>query len=149
VSHDRAFLRQVATRVWWFDGTRLRDYDGPFIEWEADRAARVAAAAKADAEAADARRAAEKVRAKRNEASQEDDHAARRARKRAAEDAERSVQRHEAHVAELESQLADPDLYDGSAEKARTAAALTQQLDAARRALDAAMAAWAEVSGAD
>ncbi len=149
VSHDRAFLRQVATRVWWFDGTRLRDYDGPFIEWEADRAARVAAAAKADAEAADARRAAEKVRAKRNEASQEDDHAARRARKRAAEDAERSVQRHEARVAELESQLADPDLYDGSAEKARTAAALTQQLDAARRALDTAMAAWAEVSGAD
>ena len=149
VSHDRAFLRQVATRVWWFDGTRLRDYDGPFIEWEADRAARVAAAAKADAEAADARRAAEKVRAKRNEASQEDDHAARRARKRAAEDAERGVQRHEARVAELESQLADPDLYDGSAEKARTAAALTQQLDAARRALDTAMAAWAEVSGAD
>jgi ATP-binding cassette subfamily F protein 3 len=38
VSHDRAFLREVATRVWWFDGTRLVDYDGPFIEWEADRA---------------------------------------------------------------------------------------------------------------
>ncbi|MFZ9898606.1 MAG: ATP-binding cassette domain-containing protein, partial [Gemmatimonadaceae bacterium] len=148
VSHDRAFLREVATRVWWFDGTRLRDYDGPFIEWEADRAARVAAAAKADAEAADARRAAEKVRAKRNEASQEDDHAARRARKRAAEDAERSVQRHEARVAELEAQLADPDLYDGSAEKARTAAALDQELAAARQALDAAMAAWAEVSDA-
>ena len=92
--------------------------------------------------------AAEKVRAKRNEASQEDDHAARRARKRAAEDAERSVQRHEARVTELEAQLADPDLYDGSAEKARTAAALDQELAAARRALDAAMAAWAEVSDA-
>jgi ATP-binding cassette subfamily F protein 3 len=38
VSHDRAFLREVATRVWWFDGTRLRDYDGPFIEWEEERA---------------------------------------------------------------------------------------------------------------
>ncbi|MBP6772637.1 MAG: ABC-F family ATP-binding cassette domain-containing protein [Gemmatimonadaceae bacterium] len=38
VSHDRAFLREVATRVWWFDGTRLVDFDGPFIEWEADRA---------------------------------------------------------------------------------------------------------------
>lgn len=42
VSHDRAFLREVATRVWWFDGTRLVDYDGSFSEWEADRA-RVAA----------------------------------------------------------------------------------------------------------
>jgi len=43
VSHDRAFLREVATRVWAFDGTRLTDFDGPFIEWEEDRARRVAA----------------------------------------------------------------------------------------------------------
>jgi len=40
VSHDRAFLREVATRVWSFEGTRLVDFDGPFIEWEADRARR-------------------------------------------------------------------------------------------------------------
>ncbi|MFY7922236.1 MAG: ABC-F family ATP-binding cassette domain-containing protein [Gemmatimonas sp.] len=40
VSHDRAFLRQVATRVWWFNGTRLMDFDGPFDEWEADQARR-------------------------------------------------------------------------------------------------------------
>jgi ATP-binding cassette, subfamily F, member 3 len=40
VSHDRAFLREVATRVWWFDGTRLRDFDGPFVEWEAEQARR-------------------------------------------------------------------------------------------------------------
>jgi len=38
VSHDRAFLREVATRVWWFDGTRLLDFDGSFVEWEEDRA---------------------------------------------------------------------------------------------------------------
>jgi len=35
VSHDRAFLREVATRVWWFDGNQLKDFDGPFHEWEA------------------------------------------------------------------------------------------------------------------
>jgi ATP-binding cassette subfamily F protein 3 len=40
VSHDRAFLREVATRVWSFDGTRLTDFDGPFIEWEEARARR-------------------------------------------------------------------------------------------------------------
>jgi ATP-binding cassette, subfamily F, member 3 len=39
VSHDRAFLREVATRVWWFEGTRLKDFDGPFTEWEESRAA--------------------------------------------------------------------------------------------------------------
>jgi ATP-binding cassette subfamily F protein 3 len=38
VSHDRAFLREVATRVWAFDGTHLTDFDGPFVEWEAARA---------------------------------------------------------------------------------------------------------------
>jgi ATP-binding cassette subfamily F protein 3 len=42
VSHDRAFLREVATRVWWFDGPRLRDFDGPFVEWEDDRKRRAA-----------------------------------------------------------------------------------------------------------
>ena len=42
VSHDRAFLREVATRVWSFDGTYLTDFDGPFVEWEADRARRAA-----------------------------------------------------------------------------------------------------------
>jgi ATP-binding cassette, subfamily F, member 3 len=35
VSHDRAFLREVATRVWAFEGSRLVDFDGPFTEWEA------------------------------------------------------------------------------------------------------------------
>jgi len=38
VSHDRAFLREVATRVWAFDGSRLVDFDGPFTEWEVARA---------------------------------------------------------------------------------------------------------------
>jgi ATP-binding cassette, subfamily F, member 3 len=46
VSHDRAFLREVATRVWSFDGTRIKDFDGPFVEWEKgwekDRARRAA-----------------------------------------------------------------------------------------------------------
>ena len=40
VSHDRAFLRDVATRVWWFDGTRLVDFGGPFIAWEGELARR-------------------------------------------------------------------------------------------------------------
>lgn len=42
VSHDRAFLREVATRVWSWDGTRLVDFDGPFTEWEEDRARKAA-----------------------------------------------------------------------------------------------------------
>ena len=44
VSHDRAFLREVATRVWSFDGAHLTDFDGPFVEWEEDRARRTVGA---------------------------------------------------------------------------------------------------------
>lgn len=44
VSHDRAFLREVATRVWSWEGTRLVDFDGPFTDWEEDRARRAARA---------------------------------------------------------------------------------------------------------
>ena len=40
VSHDRAFLRELATRVWAFDGDRIADFDGPFVEWEAQQPAR-------------------------------------------------------------------------------------------------------------
>ena len=54
VSHDRAFLRELSTRVWAFDGTHLEDYGGPFVEWEqhaAERAARRNAAQAVEAAA--------------------------------------------------------------------------------------------------
>jgi ATP-binding cassette subfamily F protein 3 len=146
VSHDRAFLREVATRVWAFEGSRLVDFDGPFVEWEEDRAHRAAKATRADADAADARKQQDKERAKRNAVVQEVDHSARRARKRAADDAEQAVQRHEARIAEIEGQLADGELYDGSPEGVRKAAQLDQELARLRKALDQAMAAWAEAN---
>ena len=42
-----AFLREVATRVWAFDGTHLRDFDGPFVEWEQNRQDRARRAGRA------------------------------------------------------------------------------------------------------
>ena len=146
VSHDRAFLREVATRVWYFDGNRLVDFDGPFIEWEADRASRTAKASRAEADAVEQRKQQEKERAKRQAAAQEDDHAARRAKRKQADEAEQAVQREEKRVADLEAKLADGDLYDGSPEKAKEAAKLDQELAKARKQLDAAMAAWAEAT---
>jgi ATP-binding cassette subfamily F protein 3 len=146
VSHDRAFLREVATRVWSFEGNKLTDFDGSFVEWEEARAGRAATQARADAAEADARKAKEKQQSKKNAAAQDDDQAAKRAKKRAAEDAEQAANRWEKRVAELEAQLADPDLYDGSSEAAKKAAALDQELAKARRSLDEALAAWAETT---
>ncbi len=146
VSHDRAFLREVATRVWAFEGTQLVDYDGPFVDWEADRASRAAKGAKAGAAAAEQKKAQEKERAKKNAAAQEEDHAAKRSRKKAADEAEALVARCEARISELEAQLEDESLYDGSPEKAKQAARLDQELTKARKALDDAMAAWADAT---
>jgi ATP-binding cassette subfamily F protein 3 len=146
VSHDRAFLREVATRVWAFEGSRLVDFDGSFVEWEEAQRTKASRGSRAEAEAAEARKAREKEQAKKNAAAQESDHAEKRARRRAAEDAEKAVARIEARVKELEAELGDPALYDGSPENAKRAGRLDKELAKARAELDAAMAAWAEVS---
>jgi ATP-binding cassette subfamily F protein 3 len=61
VSHDRAMLRALATRVWRLDDQRIAVFDGSFAEWEEDaedRARATAAAASDDT----ARRRAETAR---------------------------------------------------------------------------------------
>jgi ATP-binding cassette subfamily F protein 3 len=146
VSHDRALLRELATRVWAFDGDRLVDFGGTFVDWE--RQLRDAALAKraSEAVASDARREQEKLRARGNAAAEQKDQAARRAEKKAADNAERAVHDLERKVAELRRALDDPNLYDGSAAKAKQAGKLDKELAAAQRALDDALARWAEVA---
>ena len=151
VSHDRAFLRELATRVWAFDGTHIEDFDGTFVEWEASRSDRASRVARAESDAVEAKRVQEKQQAKQQakknpSAPKSDDPPAKRAKKRAAEDAEKSVERHEARVAEIESQLGDPALYDGSPQAAKKAGRLDQDLARARKDLDAAVAAWSELA---
>ena len=48
-------------------------------------------------------------------------------------------------VARLKEQLADPSLYGGGSASAKKAGELQKSLAAAERALDAAMARWAEL----
>jgi ATP-binding cassette subfamily F protein 3 len=147
VSHDRAFLREIATRVWAFEGTRLVDFDGSFVEWEEWQKSKAARGSRAEAEALEARKAKEKEQSRKNAVAQESDHADRRARKRAAEEAEKAVARTEARVKQLEDELADPALYSGDPDSAKRAGQLDKQLAKARAELDAAMAAWVEVGG--
>ena len=141
VSHDRAVLRELATRVWAFEGDRLTDFDGPFVEWEA-RASERAAARQAERSQADA--AARNVAKRRagQEPPRRQPAAGGRAARREAEAREREVQDAEARVAELEEALADGALYDGSGEGARRASELTAELTAARASLDQAMERW-------
>ncbi|MFI5311178.1 MAG: ABC-F family ATP-binding cassette domain-containing protein [Gemmatimonadales bacterium] len=144
VSHDRALLRELATRVWAFHGDRLTDFGGTFVEWERQKVDAALARRAADALAADARRGEERARSKKNAAAQQKDHASRRATKQALAQAERAVQELERRASALQAQLDDPALYDGSAENARRAGQLDKELAAVRRSLDDAIARWAE-----
>ncbi|MCE2941692.1 MAG: ATP-binding cassette domain-containing protein [Gemmatimonadota bacterium] len=151
VSHDRAFLRELATRVWAFDGTRLEDFPGPFAEWEqvaarrqAERDGAAAQAAKAarekDQRAQAARQAARQAERRGTGAASAEE---RRQRQRTVEAAERSVHEREAQVAELEAALGEAQLVTG-AEAGRRRKALEHELAAARRALDGALQAWTD-----
>jgi ATP-binding cassette subfamily F protein 3 len=142
VSHDRAFLRELATHVWAIRDGTLEDFTGPFIEWEAVVAERERGRASAAVAEAGARKTAERAAAKRAPQRKPDPGTSRRAARQKAETAEREANSADAAVRELESACADPALYDGGAEGARRAADLTRKLSGARKAAEAAMRAW-------
>jgi len=142
VSHDRALLRALVTQVWVLHDRRITEFPGTFAEWEEVSAERLHAARVAAAEEESIRRVRERkeVRGKSLPAGN-----AARAVHRRLEEAERSVADCEARVSAITSALADPDLYTrpgGAADAAR----LGSDLDAARRDLDAAFAAWERAS---
>ncbi|HEY2849598.1 MAG TPA: ABC transporter ATP-binding protein, partial [Gemmatimonadaceae bacterium] len=146
VSHDRALLRELATRVWAFAGERLVDFGGTFVDWERQLKDAALARRAADAVASDARREQDKVRARGNAAAEQKDQAARRSAQKAADTAERAVHDLERKIAELRREIDDPALYDGSAEKAKRAGKLDKELAATQRALDAALTRWADLA---
>ncbi len=143
VSHDRAFLRELATRVWAFDGQRIEDYGGPFVEWEPHAAERAVRRATTRREKEAATRQVTRDAARKLAAGRKEDEEARREARRAATAAEREVHQLERRIAELTDAVADPRLYDGGADGAREGVRLDAELKEARRALDQAMARWA------
>ena len=143
VSHDRAFLRELATHVWAIRDGTLEDFNAPFVEWEVVQKERERSR-QADAAAANAvRKSAERAATQRASTAKEDVAGARRSARREVDRDEAAVTAAEARVREIEATLADQSLYDGTAESVRRAGALQKQLTEARRAYDAAVDAWA------
>ncbi len=147
VTHDRAVLRGLATRVWEIRDGELIDFAGPFTEWEEMAARRRSDAADAARQvrlgkAASAPPSSHEVR---KEKSREDRRAQRDAVK-AVEEAEKGVVTAEAQVRRLASLLEAPALYDGSVESTAKAQKVGTELAVARKALAKAEARWTEVS---
>ncbi len=130
VTHDRALLTALATRIWSLDNATLTDYPGSFAEWEADVAAK---RLRPTPDKVDARRGDPPKR--RSDASR------RRSAERLQADAEAGVARCEAELARVERELTDPALYR-RADATEAVQALTAARDVARAALDAAFVAW-------
>jgi ATP-binding cassette subfamily F protein 3 len=144
VSHDRALLRNLVTRVWALDRGRIDDVEGSFDDFEAFRAAREKRSRAAAAEARQAE--ARKPRAK---ATPEEERRTRQSAERTAgrkrEAAEGRVQELEGEVRALEARLADPALYQGK-DGAALAGRLNGELTAKRAELDRAMEEWSELN---
>jgi ATP-binding cassette subfamily F protein 3 len=147
VSHDRAVLRGLATRVWELRDGQLLDFAGPFTEWEemAERRRNDAEAAARQARQQQATNAPPSAHESRKQQSK-DDRRAQRDAVRAVEEAEHAVTTAEAEVGRLARALEAPELYDGSAKGAEQAQKLGAELAAARERLEAAEERWAEAS---
>ncbi len=140
VSHDRALLRTLTTRVWALEGGAIEDYPGSFEEWESkEKAGRRAAAARAKV------RSAERRRSPRARPGKPPGLRPLTAARRSLESAETRVEGLEARIGALETALSDSVLY-GTAEGARRATELSGELDALRQEHRAALGDWERAS---
>ena len=149
VSHDRALLRALATRVWVLHDRHITEFEGSFGEWEALSQERAHAAAVRASEEEALRRVQERKRTRQVPAPSrgaKDRNAAKRARL-AVEDVEKRVSTLEEQVLALTAELEDPALYTTTNGPQR-AHALGAQLDKVRDALDKALAEWARLTEA-
>ncbi len=139
VSHDRALLRSLTTRLWILHDRRITEFAGGFTEWEEMSGEREHAAAVEAAEDQALRRVHERQRVAA--APKADPRRDLRAAQRELEAAEKAVEDLEGQVARVVAALQDPGLYtrpDG----AGTARQLGADLEALKRKLEAGLERW-------
>jgi ATP-binding cassette subfamily F protein 3 len=151
VSHDRALLRALVTRVWVLHERRIVDFDGSFEEWEERSAERERAASVTASEEEKLRRVREKQKVRRNEEGNRGREREERRKQRSALDAlavtEQTIARLEGEVSRITGLLENPALYS-TVEGTRQAAALGRELDQRKGELDQALERWTRASEA-
>jgi ATP-binding cassette, subfamily F, member 3 len=141
VSHDRAMLENLTSRVWVLHDRHVTDFPGSFEEWEEQSREREHAASVAAAEQESLRRVKErKTTRRRDEKAGEERGQLRDARKVVAE-CEETVSRLEKKVADLSRVLEDPELYT-TREGTERSLRLGRELEQARKKLDSALEKW-------
>jgi len=145
VSHDRALLEALTSRVWVLHDRHITDFPGSFEEWEEQSREREHAASVAAAERESLRRVKERKSTRRQEVAAVDTQKELRELRRRVEQSEKEVAVLEARVVQLSSVLEDPELYT-TREGTEKALIIGKQLDDARRALDVAIERWTSVT---
>jgi ATP-binding cassette subfamily F protein 3 len=145
VSHDRALLRALTTRVWVLHERRITDFPGGFEEWETASAERAHAAAVAASEEEALRRVHERKQTRRSDDGRKSPQSTRRTAERKLAAAESAVTEGEAQVAAIRKRLEDPALY-GTADGAVEARTLGEELEKARLELERAFKQWEEAT---
>jgi len=141
VSHDRAMLEALTSRVWVLHERRITDFSGSFGEWAERSREREHAAAVTAAEQESLRRVKEHKATRRRESEMEESRATLREVRRRVEAAEKEIALLEQEIARLTVLLEDPQLYttrDGT----QQSLAAGRDLEEAKRKLDAVFAKW-------
>ncbi len=141
VSHDRAMLEALTSRVWVLHERHVTDFSGSFAEWEEQSREREHAAKVVASEQEALRRVKERKATRRREVTGDESRVALREVRRRVEDSEKEVSTLEKKVAELTALLEDPQLYTTREGMAKSLLA-GKELDMARRRLDAAIENW-------
>jgi ATP-binding cassette, subfamily F, member 3 len=141
VSHDRALLDALATRVWILHDRHITDFHGSFAEWEDQSRERKHAAEVALAEQEALRRLREKKVTQRRQDSADDSRANLREMRRQVEEVEREIAGLEQGVGELTRLLEDPELYT-SREGTEKSLVAGKDLENLKLKLDAAIERW-------
>jgi ATP-binding cassette, subfamily F, member 3 len=141
VSHDRAMLEALTSRVWVLHDQHVTDFPGSFSEWEEQSREREHAASVAAAEQEALRRVKERKTTRRREVKGDDSRTAKRELRQKVEDSEKEVATLESRIKELTVLLEDPELYTTREGTERSLLA-GKELDVVRRKLDAAIEKW-------
>jgi len=141
VSHDRAMLEALTSRVWVLHEHHVTDFPGSFGEWEEQSKEREHAAKIAASEQEALRRVKERKTTRRQEVKGDDTRTALRGLRQQVEKCEREVGTLERKAAELTALLEDPELYTSREGTAKSLVA-GKELDEVRRQLDAAIERW-------
>ena len=145
VSHDRAMLEALTSRVWVLHEQHITDFPGSFGEWEDQSRERSHAAAIAAAEQESLRRVQEKKATRRRDVEGDHTRATIRTARRKVEELEKEISALESKVGELTLLLEDPELYTTS-EGMRKSVAAGNELDVLRKKLDATLERWTKAT---